>query len=527
MDKALENQHKKDNQDEKLKTMRNVMIAGMAAEPIQRYGEAVKQHVTAYSGVDNEAGKQLVKGLKQISNEKVNPDYRYQNIHQQAGFAAEVKEIAKGNAERIINHNPNRLSRTDDLGRVNDPLHDIVELDRNGNMIPGSGKQMKFVGASENDPAGMGDAARNINKMLSKKYDKYFDADTDIQVPSDLYDDILKKADKKKDALSKQLEYQKKSGNSEQAQKIQEQIDKVDKLKSKLDKSNVSRSDAMLAREHPMLSTAKDIAGVSHRAGIETAKNAAIFAGSISIAKNLVGVCKGNTEPDEAIINVIKDTTGAAVVGYGTSFVGSTLKGIMQNCKSAYTRAISKTNIPGVVVIATLEASKTLKRYFKGEIDGVECMETLGEQGTTMIASAMFAAIGQAAIPIPIVGGMIGSMLGYAISSAAYGELLSALKAGKLADEERVRIEQACNEHIKLLREYRAELENMVEQYLSDTTELFRESFDGIKNALAIGDVDWLIDSANKVTKGLGKEVQYNNMDEFDTMMSAGITFKL
>ena len=67
----------------------------------------------------------------------------------------------------------------------------------------------------------------------------------------------------------------------------------------------------------------------------------------------------------------------------------------------------------------------------------------------------------------------------------------------------------------------------MIEQYLSDTTELFHESFDGIKNALAIGDVDWFIDSANKVTKSLGKGLQYNNMNEFDAMMTAGITFKL
>ena len=41
-----------------------------------------------------------------------------------------------------------------------------------------------------------------------------------------------------------------------------------------------------------------------------------------------------------------------------------------------------KTNIAGTLVSVTVAATKTLTRYFKGEISGVECLETLGEQGT-------------------------------------------------------------------------------------------------------------------------------------------------
>lgn len=81
--------------------LRNAGIAGAAYETVQRYGSAAKQHYAAYSGVDNEAGTTLVKGLKQIAEEKINPDYKFQNIHQQAGFAAEVKEVARTNAECI------------------------------------------------------------------------------------------------------------------------------------------------------------------------------------------------------------------------------------------------------------------------------------------------------------------------------------------------------------------------------------------------------------------------------------------
>lgn len=163
----------------------------------------------------------------------------------------------------------------------------------------------------------------------------------------------------------------------------------------------------------------------------------------------------------------------------------------------------------------------------KGEIDGTECLETLGEQGTGMIASSMFTVIGQAVIPIPIVGGLIGSMIGYTLSSATYGILTSSLKEAKIAHEERIAIEKACEEHIKLIREYRVQMNAIIEEYLADSMEIFNESFDGIKAALAIGDIDLLIESANSITDALGGNKPFETMEDFDKKMLSGATFVL
>lgn len=512
---------------EKSDDILNAGIAGSAYEAVQRYGSANKQHFVAYSGVDNEAGKTLVKGLKQISEQKINPDYEFQNIHQQAGFSAEVKDVARSNAENIINGNKTRKIRTDDLGSVNDPLYDTVMLDSEGNVIEGSGAQMKFLGASEKDPAGLGDAGRAFEKLQSKKFEKYLDHDAKIDVPADQYDGIISAADEKLEKLYKQLENRKKAGNTEQVEKIQKQIDKINKIKKNLRKSSLTSDEAVYAREHPVLSTAKDVVNISHRAGVETAKNAAVIGGSVSIVKNIVAVCKGDISPEEATANVAKDTATTAAVGYGTGFTGSALKGIMQNSSKEYVRALSKTNIAGTVVAVSVAASKTLSSYMKGEIDGVECLENLGEQGTGMVASAMFAAIGQVAIPIPVIGGMIGGMVGYAISSAAYGVLTTSLKEEKLAHEERERIEKICEEHIKMIREYRKEVESIINEYLSDSMEVFRDSFSGIKNALEIGDVDWFIESANTITESFGGQASFSDYEDFNNKMILGETFKL
>ncbi len=520
MDKDEKNKQRKDN-------LLNAGIAGAAYETVQKYGSAVKEHYVAFSGVDNEAGKTLVKGLKQIAEEKINPDYEFQNIHQQAGFSAEVKDVARFNAKNIIKGDATRKIRTDDLGRVNDPLYDTVLIDADGNLIDGSGAQMKFLGASEKDPTGAGDAARALEKLQMKKFEKYLEHDAKIDVPADQYDKMLQEANVKIKRLSRQLESQKNTGNTTQVQKIQEKIEKLEKIKKSLRKSTVSSDEAVFARLHPGLSTTLDIAKISHGAGVQAAETAAAIGGSVSIVKNLVAVCKGEMEPEDAVMNVARDTASTTVVGYGTGFAGATIKGAMQNSGSQHLQTLSKTNVAGTIVAVSVSAAKTLIRYFEGEIDGVECLETLGEQGTGMMSSAMFSVIGQIAVPIPVVGSMIGGMVGYALSSATYGILTQSLRDEKVAHKERMEIERACEEHIKMIREYRAEMEKFTSEYLSESMDIFRESFAGIKNAFAIGDVDWFIESANMITENFGGEASFSSMEEFNSKMIMGSTFKL
>ena len=117
-----QNNYTEQDKNETQNRIVKVALEGANFEAVQRYGNAAKQHYVAYSGIDNEAGKQLSKGLKSISKSRVNPDYQSQNIKQQAGFSAEVKSIARKNAQNIIDGKSNKFIRTDDFGNVNDPL---------------------------------------------------------------------------------------------------------------------------------------------------------------------------------------------------------------------------------------------------------------------------------------------------------------------------------------------------------------------------------------------------------------------
>lgn len=174
--------------------MMHAGMAGAAADTVQRFGAGVKEHIVAYSGIDHETGKTLEKSLGKISGFRINPDDAERNLKQQAGFAAEVKETARTNAERIINGDPTRKVRVDDLGSVNDPLYDHMEVDARGNPIAGSGTQMKFVGSTPED------AWAKIN---SSKFQKYHDNNVPIEVPSDHFDRILAEADRNIGSLEK------------------------------------------------------------------------------------------------------------------------------------------------------------------------------------------------------------------------------------------------------------------------------------------------------------------------------------
>lgn len=516
-----------DDKDNKKNGLLNAAIVGGTYQTTQKYGDAVKQHFVAYSGRDNETGINLVKGLKDIAEGKINPDYEFQNISQQSGFAAEVKEVARSNAEAIINDDSTRKIRTDDLGRINDQLYDTLTIDKNGNIIDGTGEQIKFLGSSKDDPKGLGNAKRAFDKLSSKEFKKYLDNDAKIVVPPEQYQGILQEADAEINKLSSQLDRLKNSEKTEEFTKIENRIKDLKKLKENLKKASLTTEEAREARLSPKLSTAKDVLKLSHRAGLDAAQTASLIGGSVSIVKNITAVFKNEKNTGEAVRDVALDTGRAGALGYGTGFAGSIIKGAMQNSESTYIRALSKTNIAGTTVNIAITSTRILTNYFNGEIDGVQCLEMLGQEGVGMVASAMFATIGQIAIPIPVVGGLIGGMIGYALSSASYGLLLNALKEKEMAHKERMYIESVCAEHIKMIREYRLEIEKIINQYLSNKLEVFNEAFTGIKNALEIGDIDLFIENTNRITENFGGKPAFSTIDEFDEIMLTKTTIKI
>ncbi len=518
MSKADESKKK-----EQQRTMQNVGVAGAQAEVVQRYGSAVKEHLVAYTGTDQETGQVLKKGLESIAKEKISETQPYQSIKAQAGYAAEVKTVARENADKIIASDKARVSRTDDLpkdltsssgqsvGGVNNQLYDIITVGEDGSYIEGTARQLKYVGK---------DASECCDRLLQKKFDKYRDADASIEVPKDFYDGVTAELDKRIDNLNEQIRQAEAQGKPELAQQRRTQLEQVKKTRENLKQGKLTSDEAIEARLHPKLSTAKDITRISHRAGVEAAKTGAVIGGGMSFIRNSVAVLKGDETPEDAVLTVAGDTVSAAGLSYATGFMGSAIKGGMQNAESIYLRGLSHTALPAMIATSVLETSKTLYRFADGKIDGVQCLNELGEKGTGIVASTAGAAVGQILIPIPIVGGLVGSMCGYALSSMYYNTLTSALNEAKLAHEERLRVEAECEAAIAAIREYRLEMELAIRNYFTGYICAFDRAFSQMQEAFNTGNVDLLVEGANSITETLGREALFHTAGELDALMA-------
>jgi hypothetical protein len=557
MSHEIDNQSKEQRkQKEQAKTLENAGLAGAASELVQRYGSANQQFLGAYDGINYETGTPLFKSFKEESARyhakvKADPSREYAKLKTHAGNAAETSEVAIENSKRIINRDPARRVTTDDLdpakgGHRNHPLHDHVDIDKNGNPIAGTESQMKIKGDTALEAHDKLMEKGELLKDGTYKNEKYLDNDVRLKVQKGFAEDIRKTAQENIKSLEKQEKaLMGKPGKEEELQKIRRQIFKEKQIAKNVEDSNVSNQESKDSVLKPKTTTAKHILETSHEAGLEAAKIGVAVAGSMSIIRNVVAVTKGDKEPGEAALAVVKDTGTGAAVSYTTAFAGSQLQALMvkASTKKVVTQAgkkvvekvvtntalksLAESNLPAQIVTATIEVSKTMKKYFSGEIDGVECLTELGEKGTGMVASSIGMVIGQTAIPIPVVGGLIGGMVGYALSSACYGQLVSSLKEAKLAREERLRIEAECAEAVKMIREYRCEMEAAISRYLSEYMASFHEAFDDIKSALNIGDIDGFIAGANSITRKLGGKPQFNNFSEFDALMNNSESLKL
>lgn len=273
----------------------------------------------------------------------------------------------------------------------------------------------------------------------------------------------------------------------------------------------------------------KNAATTFHNAGLEGAKQSGLTALTMAGIMNVVALVKGEKDAGEAIADTVKSGGAGAVTGYVMSGGLTTLAQGLSNSSAPMIQSLMKSNMPGQIVTAVMTFGSTLKRYASGEINTEDFILELGDKGTGLAAGGYGFAVGQTLIPIPIVGGVVGSMVGYMLASSFYGELVEFLgvNEAKLAREERLRIERECQEAIARIREYRAQMEEMISRYLTEHITAFHSAFDTMKEALGIGDVDGFIAGANMITKKLGGRVQFEDMGSFDALMMSDEAFVL
>ena len=490
----------------------NAAVNRALYELVSRYGEAASLDLSAYDGAAGivDQAKRSLKGIAESRLGKT-PMEAARNIHQQAGFSAEVIETTEINKHRIINGEKVRSIRTDDLGKTNDRLVDVVDVkqQKDGTLkeLAGSSYQMKFIGKN---------GAEAFDKLCQTRHQKYYDNGVPVKIPKNYMGDFFARADERIDHVRQELRALRANGASPDViASKREQLKRLQTVRNNTFGSETTSGDAMLARTNPKLYTAKSMLSTAHEAGLEGAAFGAAVGGGMSIAVNFAAVLQGKPI-DEAIKDVaIKSATSAArayAVSGGATLIDAGFRHYRSSLPQLLKNAKAPTEIAGFVV----DAATAFYDYYSGNISGVQCLGRLASSASFALIS--LTPIGQAVFIARTV---------YTLVSISVAVIRNALSAPQMARERRYQIEQECAEQILALRAFREEYEHRSQMWLKQTTETFVSAFDTMDIALQTDDVDAYIAGANSITRALGGKPQFENFEEFDRFMESDEPFKL
>ncbi|MDU9794342.1 hypothetical protein [Helicobacter pylori] len=501
---------------EKNSNIANAAILGSTSEESVLYASANKEYLAILDD------KTLGRTLEGISEYKVNPKYQYRNINQQAGYSAELKEQAHVNANNILAGKRERVVQYDNLfmdqkaqirerfpdyatPNKNHELVDYVRVDRRGNVISNTLTQSKFVGK---------DGAECFEKFLSKDYEKYLKNGMKMEIPKDFFGDFQKEANIKIKSLESRIAKQKSFGDFQKAAKLEEKLRKCKTIKAHTRSASITKAEAIEARLNPKLSAAKDVTNLSHQAGMNAAQTGALIGGGVSLVTNVYECIANGKDPIKAIKHTLVDTAKGGALSYGSAFASSSLGGLMQSSANKIIQSLGKGSAPAMIVGACVANATILVRYFSGKIDRTELLKQLGRTNATLISSGAMVVAGQALIPIPVVGALIGGLVGATLSETCLNALLKAREEAKLARQRRIEIEKECREIIKHLEAYQNQFKEVFERYFHETTKFFNQSFNELERALYAGDADLVIGANNKIQERLGQKALFDNKQE-------------
>ena len=546
--------------DETSKNIQSNVILAANSQTIGRHANAASEYIKAYTGKNYQAQgalkQDMHQSLKDIENWKINPNDADRNMKQHAGYAAEVMEVADRNAEEILKGSDTRYARADDVKghKINETKHDIVKMDSKGNESLGpkgqsQGEQMKFVK--------IGKTPEETAKRLWQKDYRNAYPEGEYCVAKDKYDGVKAALSDRETELQRQIDKAKQKGNTELAQKRQEELDYVKKVNKNLKKAKTTEKEALATTQKASEWTTKKVVEMGGRAGLECAKSAAAITFVSSFSQNLVGYLKGDVDEETALKNIAKDTakgaTGAFVIGSSTAVISSA----MLNSSNEVMRKFieSYPDAPGYVVSFTMQTFAVVGKCLKGEITEKECFAQVGKNAMVMggsiagktigtkVGTAIGAKVGTAiggkvgtAIGAALgpVGAMVGSFVGSIVVSTAIDvvgkEIANIERANVMIKEQKQRLEDVKAKYAQLCKELDEYDRIFRETYIAHTEELraiFGNSIYGMAQALNMNDADAFIVQTNNITHALGQNTQFNSVSEFKAMVKNKVPLEL
>ena len=299
--------------------------------------------------------------------------------------------------------------------------------------------------------------------------------------------------------------------------------DTVKNLESGLKHNNVSssgttRSEADLAAKNHK----KYAADFKLKATVnETSRNMAyaaaaggVIGGAISITRNIISVKTGETTTQEATLNIVKDIGSTSARSALTAGVTTIIKNTALDNGLG---VLAKSNVATAVAVTTINVSKSIIKYTRGELTLEEMTLEMGKNGAQSVSGLYFGIAGG------VVGGpvgvLVGSMAGYMIANISYQTVVDAIQSAKLANEQYEKLKPIYEESIAQMERMEKEFKQLMNQYFKETNTYIDKSFELINGALVSGDTEAMSIGIVNLVSVFGKKLEVMTYSEFNEFM--------
>jgi hypothetical protein len=267
-----------------------------------------------------------------------------------------------------------------------------------------------------------------------------------------------------------------------------------------------------------------------HESGKRAGNVGALMTGGISAVTGFYSMSQGDIEIGELTSRIAVNSAK----GYATGYVVTAMsKGITHSTThflgESVARSFSRSNAPVAIAAGVVNVSKSLISYMNGDIDSEKLLEEVSHTAITSTSSFYYGALGQVAIPIPVVGAFVGAGVGYFIGNMLHQSGLIALgdsQVVKEAKERRYVVQAICLAAIKEIRKNRIELESYLEAYFSQRKNEFSESFGMLDDSLYDWNPDAFVAGLERINNQFGTSLQFKSFVEFDDFMNSDEVFE-
>ena len=191
----------------------------------------------------------------------------------------------------------------------------------------------------------------------------------------------------------------------------------------------------------------------------------------------IVDVAQGNKKPAAAVKEFANP-----YVSFAKVFARDQAKSVIERGLDAVGMdTLSNDEFAEHLISITTDIGRIVREYMHGKIDDQKFIDDIGNSGIREVGKQALDALG---IPEKLGVGDLDELfalpsatVAYMAFMAAYKELRQAMEDLDAAHERRLRIEAECEKSIAMIRKYRAEMEQVVSQYLTVRLETFEEGF--------------------------------------------------